>query len=337
MTIDSRNNINIPNGINTSSIVDSQLITVATESFIDRIITSGDGGNIVLLAMEDIITGNFNAASSINLNLLTEVDTIEEANLGFAAPFANLQVGRGGKVNFQAGNNIEVGNINSSSTVIIDSDSVAVDNFSIINAILELNLAGGGDINLNAENNITSQNINSNVAVSDRFTSSAETTPNITLSVSELTLTIPQGNLGSGGNIFLQAPEINTNSLNSSVAVVSDVNNTATILANDPNQATAEQPSRAFSTVDILYENINIGQGGEINLKSDRANIDNINSSIGVTSNSVAFAQANAENNAVANSNANNKINLNITGDRPGAVIFDVNSGVNFNDINLRL
>ena len=46
VTIDSRNNINVSNGINTSSVVDSQLVTVATESLIDRTITSGNGGNV---------------------------------------------------------------------------------------------------------------------------------------------------------------------------------------------------------------------------------------------------------------------------------------------------
>ena len=335
VTIDSHNNISIPNGIDTSSIVNSQLVTVATDSIADSNIASGDGGRITLFAVEDIVTGNFNTASRINLNLITEVDTIEEANIISIVPFTNLQVGKGGNVNLQSDNNISTGKINSSSSLVIDSNSVALDNFSIVSAILEFNLADGGNINLNAGNNIATQDINSNVFVSDRFTSRAETTPNITLSVSEITLTIPQGNTGSGGNIFLQAGnEVNTDSLNSSVALISDVDNSTDILANDPEVATIDRPSRAFSTVDILYENINIGQGGSINIASDRANVGDVNTSIGITSDSMAFAEATAQNNAAVNSFANNKVSLNGVGDRPGSIIFDVDGGVRVDNLN---
>ncbi|MCC0175464.1 filamentous hemagglutinin N-terminal domain-containing protein [Waterburya agarophytonicola K14] len=335
VTIDSRRDINIANSINTSAIADRQLVTTATlEPVAETEIRSGKGGAIALLAIEDITTGNFNTSSGVNLNLITEVDTIDEANVDFRFPNANIGVAGGGDINLQ-GNNIKVENLNSSSTVTIDSDSIALDNFSIIGAVLELDIADGGNINLNAKNNLTAQNINSNLFLSDRFASNSQTTPNITLAVSELALTIPQANLGSGGDILLQAGNtINTRSLNSSVAVINNANNTATILANDPSVATTERPSRAFSSIDIFYDNIELDRGGTIQIKSDRANLGNIDSSIKITSESIVFAEATADNDAAANSFANSNISLNAIADRPGEIFFEVNNGINFDDIN---
>ncbi len=347
VAIDSRSNINIPNGINTSSRVDSQLTTVANLQTFPRVtIASGNGGAIALLAIRDIITGNFNASSAVNLNLITEVDTIEEANNIFAIPQADIQAGAGGEIILQAGNNINVGSLNSRSAIAIDSNSVSLDSFSIIAALLELDTADGGNINLNAGNNLTTENLNSNVAVSDRVRSNTETTPNITLSVSQITLSIPQADIGSGGEIFLRAGDrINTGSLNSSVFVTNNANNTATILANNPAVATAQTPSRAVSQIQVTYgifepnssqpiSAITIGNAGAITVDSDRATIDDVNSSIEVTSENVVFAEANADNGAAANSFANSNISLNVIGDRPGAITFDVADSLNFGNLN---
>ncbi|MEL7009170.1 MAG: hypothetical protein AAGM29_11255, partial [Cyanobacteria bacterium J06588_4] len=52
------------------------------------------------------------------------------------------------------------------------------------------------------------------VFICDRLTSSAETTPDITLSVSQIGLNIAQAEIGSGGAIFLSAgSQINTGKL----------------------------------------------------------------------------------------------------------------------------
>jgi filamentous hemagglutinin family protein len=335
VTVDSRNDINIPNGINTASTVDSQLTTVANlQTLPETTIASGNGGAIALLAVRDITSGNFNTASTVNLNLITEVDTIEEANTGFPFPQANIQAGTGGVINLRAGNNINVGNLNSNSAIAINSDSVSLDSFSIIGAFLELNTGDGGKVNLQAGNNLTTFDINSNVAVSDRLTSNVETTPNITLSVSQITLNIPQANLGSGGEIWLEAGDrLKTGSLNSSVAVNNNSNNQATILANDPTIATAERPSRAISELTLTSENMKIGSGGNITINSDKATVGNVNSSIGVSSENIVFAEANANNGAAANSSANSNISFNVLGDRPGTITFNADS-FNFGTLN---
>jgi filamentous hemagglutinin family protein len=335
VTLDSRNDINIPNGINTASTVNSQLTTVANlQTFPETTITSGNGGAIALIAVKDITTGNFNTASTVNLNLITEVDTIEEANTGFPFPQANINAGAGGEINLRAGNNINVGNLNSNSAIAINSNSVSLDSFSIIAAVLKLNTGDGGKINLQAGNNLTTTNINSNVAVSDRLTSNVETTPNITLSVSQITLNIPQANIASGGEIWLEAGDrLNTGSLNSSVAVNNNSNNQATILANDPTVATAERPSRAVSQLTLTSENMRIGSAGNITIDSEDATVGNVNSSIGVRSENTVFAEANADNGAAADSSANSNISFNVLGDRPGNITFNADS-FNFGTLN---
>lgn len=335
VSVDSRSDINIPNGINTSSIVNTQLTTVANPDVPRFTIASGKGGDISLLAIRDITTGNFNTASTVSLNLITEVDTIDEANTMFRFPEANIKAGAGGSIDLRAGNDINVDHLNSSSAIAISSNSVASDNFSIIGAILELNTADGGRINLNAGDNLTAGNLNTNVAVSDRIISNTETTPNITLAVSEVTLDIPQADIGSGGEIFLRAGEnINTGSLNSSVLVSNDSNNTATILANNPQVATAERASRAISRINVTSENTDIGSGGKITIDSDEASIGNVNSSIGVNSENIVFAEANADNGAAADSFANSNISLNVVGNRPGEITFNLQDGLNVGEIN---
>lgn len=94
----------------------------------------------------------------------TEVDTIDEANNIFAIPQAKVSAGAGGEVHLQAGRNINLGNVDSSSTIEIDAESTALDNFSIITALLELNTADGGNINLVAGNDLTTNNLSSNVS-----------------------------------------------------------------------------------------------------------------------------------------------------------------------------
>ena len=333
--VDSRNDINIPNGINTSSVVDTQLTTVANLQIFPQVtIASGNAGAIALLAKQNITTGNLIATSRINLNLNTEVNTIDEANNVFAIPQANIVAGAGGNINLQARNEINVGSLNSSSAIAIDSNSTASDSFSIIAALLELNTANGGRISVVAGDNLTTGNIDSNVAVSDRLNSNAETTPNIPLSVSQIGLTIAEADIGSGGEIFLQADEkIDTGSLNSSVSVTNIANNTATVRANNP-LATVQRPSRVNSQINLVYDNTDLGKGGEITLNSDRASVERVNSSIAVTSENTVFSQANADNDAAANAFARSDNSLNVTGDRPGNISFNVKEGVNFNNLN---
>ncbi|MEM9506881.1 MAG: filamentous hemagglutinin N-terminal domain-containing protein [Cyanobacteria bacterium P01_E01_bin.35] len=335
VTLDSRHDINIPNGINTSSLVDAQLITEANLQISPQVtIAAGDAGAIALLAESNIALGDLNAFSAVNLNLNTEVDTIDEANNIFAIPQANVTAGAGGKVNLLAGNDLNLGNINSSSAITINSESSSLDNFSIVAALLELNTGNGGQIELGAGNNLTAAEINSQVAVIDRLNSNAQTTPNITLAVSQIGLTISQANIGSGGEIFLQSgSEIDAGSLDSSVSITNIANNNATIVANDPQVATVENPSRVNSQIAIIYDNTNIGQGGKITLDSDLASLDNVNSSIVVTSENSVFAEATANNDAVADSLAQSDNTLNIAGDRPGNITFNVSQGVNFNSL----
>lgn len=336
VNVDSRDDIMILNGIDTSSIVNTQLTTVANlQTFPQITIASGDAGAIALLAEGKITTGDLIASSGVNLDLNTEVDTIDEANNIFAVPQANIVAGAGGNISLQAGNDINVGSLNSSSAIAINSDSTPIDSFSIIAALLQLDTADGGRVSLDAEDNLTTGNINSNVAVSDRLSSNAETTPNITLSVSQIGLTITETDIGSGGEIFLQADEnIDTGSLDSSVSVTNIANNTATILATDPQIATSQRPSRVNSQIAVIYDNTQVGKGGEITLDSDRASIDRVNSSIIITSENTVFSQANAENDAAVVSFARSDNSLNILGDRPGDITFNVAEGVSFDRLN---
>ena len=290
---------------------------------------------IALLAQNDIKVGEINSFTLVNLDLNTEVDTIDEANNIFAIPQARISAGGGGEVSLQAGNNINLGNVNSSSTIAIAAESVAVDNFSIITALLELDTADGGKISLVAGENITTDNLNSQVAVRDRLFSSAETTPDITLSVSQIGLTIDRAELGSGGDISLQAgSQINTGSLDSSVSITNVADNEGFIVANDAQATTAQRPARVNSQIDLSYENTSIGRGGEIDINSDRANIGNLNSSISVTSENTVFAEANAENDAAADAVATSDNSLSVTGDRPGNISFEVSEGFSFDTLN---
>ena len=333
--IDSRNDINIPNGIDTSSVTNAQLTTQANlQTFPQVDITTGNAGAIALFARNNINVGDTNSFSQVNLDLNTEVDTIDEANNIFAIPQARVSAGAGGEVNLLAGNNINLGIVDSSSTIAIEAESTALDNFSIITALLELNTADGGKINLIASNELTTDNLSSNVAVSDRLISSAETTPEITLTVSQIGLTIDRAEIGSGGDIFLRAgSSINTGSLNSSVSVTNIADNRAFVLANE-RHATTERPARVNSQIDLAYEDTSIGKGGGISLNSDRASTDRINSSISVTSQNTVFAEANAENDTAADAIAVGDNNLDVTGDRPGNITFEVSEGVNFDTLN---
>jgi filamentous hemagglutinin family protein len=290
VTIDSRNNINISDVINTSSIADAQLTTDANIQEFDQVtIASGNGGAIALLADNAIATGNLNASSQVNLNLNTEVDTIEEANTPFAIPQATVQANAGGDVNLGAKNNLDIGTINSSSAIAINSDSRAANNFSLVRANLGLNTANGGQINLDAGNNLTTDNISSNASVSDRLTSNAETTPEAISSVSQVALNITEADIGSGGNIFLQAGKnVNTGSLNSSVALSNIFNNTATVLPNNPQAINLERPPRAVSQVQVSYGNLTIGSGGVIRVDAgDSITTQELNSRVLVTDNIV--------------------------------------------------
>ena len=285
VSIDSRNDINIPNGINTSSLVEAQLTTDETiQEFQPVTIASGNAGAIALLADNDIATGNLNAFSRVNLNLNTTVDTIEEANTFFAIPQANVRARAGGNINLRARNNLNIGNVNSSSAIALDSNSNSVNNFSIVRANLELNTADGGQINLDG-NNLTTENISSNVAVSDRLTSSAETTPEAISTVSQVTLNITEAEIGSGGKIFLQAAEdINTGSLNSSTALSNIFNNTATVLPDNPQANDLERPPRAISQIQVSYDNLSVGGGGAIALDAgDNITAQELNSNVLVT------------------------------------------------------
>ena len=333
VAIDSRNNINVPNGIDTSSLINTQLTTIANlQTFPQITIASGDAGAIALLAEQNIAAGDFNAMAAVNLELNTAVDTIAEANNIFAIPQANIRAGAGGNITLRAGNNIDVGNIDSGSAIVINSNSVSEDSFSIVTALLELNTDNGGQIDIEAEDSLNTENISSSVAVSDRLTSNAETTPNITLSVSQIGLTISQANIGSGGEIFLEAGDnINTASLDSSVTITNIANNTATILANNPQTATAQRPSRVVSQIAVTYDNTNIGSGGEITLTGDRAEVGGVNSSLSITSENTVLAEATADNDTFANSLARSDISLDVVGNRPGEITFDVIGGVNFN------
>ncbi|MEL6441663.1 MAG: filamentous hemagglutinin N-terminal domain-containing protein [Cyanobacteria bacterium J06621_8] len=335
VTLDSRNDINLPQGINTSAITNAQLITEANLAISPQItITAGDAGAIALLAAENIFLGDLQALSEVNLTLDTAIDTIEEANNIFAIPQANVTAGLGGNITLLAGNDLNLGNVDSSSAIAINSNSSSLDNFSIVAALLELNIGNGGEIELEAGDNLEVGNISSQVAVSDFLSSNGSTTPNINLSVSQIALTISEANIGSGGEIFLEAGEaINAASIDSSVSLTNIANNTATISANQPFVATPENPSQVVSQIFLTYDNITIGQGGDITLNSDSAQIDTINSSLIVTSENTVFAEATADSDAVAVANALSNNTLNIAGDRPGDITFNVPQGVSFTSL----
>ena len=333
--IDARRNLNLPVGINTAAILDAQLLTLPNSEVNTTDLVTGDGGAIALLATENISTGDLTTAAGINLTLLTEVDTIDEANSNITFPQANLQTGTGGSIDLKAGNNINTGNLNSSATVTIATNSQAVDSFSIIGAGLNLDLENAGSIELDAGNNLNTAKINSYVRVNNRLVSNAETTPNLTLSVSQLFLNVPEVNLGSGGEIFLVAGKtITTFNLDSSVTVESMVNNTAGIVAEDPQIATPERPSRAVSTVNGFYSDINLARGGAIKIESDRANLGELNSSIGISSTNTVFAQSTTNNNSAASASANSDLEFQGIGDRPGEIILDVANNLSFTGLN---
>ena len=336
IAIDSRSSINISGEINTSSIANAQLTTVAgLQTFPQVTIESGRGGAIALIAADNITAGDFNTASELSLDLTTEVDTIQEANSIGAVPQALVSSGGGGSIVLQAGNNINVGNINSNSAIALDADSVANDNFSIIASLLELDAGDGGEINFDADNNLTVGNIDSNLTVSDRVNSNTTTTPNITLAVSDVDIIIPQTTIGSGGDITLTAGDrINAGSLNSSISLTNNVDNTASITANNPNAATPERPSRAFSNVTIDYQNVTIGSGGTITFNADDANAGDLNTSLSVISDNTGFAEARVSNDASAVALSNNTININAIALNPGQITFNVNDTLNIGNLN---
>ena len=336
IAIDSRSNINISGEINTSSIANAQLTTVAgLQNFPQVTIESGKGGAISLIAAEDITGGDFNTASSLSLDLTTAVDTIQEANSIGAIPQAKVSSGGGGSVVLDAGNNINVGNINSSSTIALDVDSVANDNFSIIANLLELDAKDGGDLDFDAGNNLTVGNINSNITVSDRVNSNTTTTPNITLAVSEVGIIIPQTTIGSGGDITLTADDrLNAGSLNSSVSLTNNVDNSATITANNPNAATPQRPSRAFSNVTINYQDVTMGSGGAITFNADDATAGDLNSSLSIFSDNTSFAAARVSNNASAVALSDHNINISAIANSPGQITLNVDDQLNIGNLN---
>ena len=336
VVIDSRSNINIPGEINTSSITNTQLTTVAgLQTFNPVTIESGKGGNISLIAADNITTGDFNTASSLSLDLTTEVDTIQEANSIGAVPQALVRSGGAGSVLVQSGNNINVGNINSSSAIALDADSVANDNFSIIADLLELDARNSGNIELNANDNLTVGNINSSLTVSDRVNSNTTTTPNITLAVSDLDIIIPQTTMGSAGNINLRAGDrISTGNLDSFITLTNNVDNSATVTANNPNAAPPERPSRAFSNVTINYQDVTIGGGGDITFNADDVNAGDINTSIAIFSDNTGFAEARVSNDASAVALSDNTINIQALSASPGQITLNVNDNLNIGNLN---
>ena len=216
-----------------------------------------------------------------------------------------------------------------------------------------LSIGSGGIISVDAGNSITAAQLNSNVLVFDNVVN-VEMIPNIFPSLANIApqdpngpkspnirLNIPDAAIGSGGDIILQAGEnINTGLLNSSVLVGNESNNRAIVTANNPEVTTDEvtAPLANELQVEVTYgifrldgsddqgpdSAITLGSGGTIEVDSDRAAIGDVNSSIRVNSNNIVFARVDVENDAVANSFANSRILLNVVGDRPGNVTFDV-------------
>ncbi len=336
VAIDSRSNINVPEGINTSSVVNGELTTRANVQNSPQItINSGNGGAVTLLAADSITAGDFNTASGVNLNLITEVDTIEEANNVFAVPQAVVQAGAGGAIKLQANNNINTGNVNTAAEISLAADSVAQDNFSVILGLLALEADNGGEVNFNAANNLTTGKIDSRVAISDRLNSNTDTSPNITLAVSNVNLRIPQTNVGSGGDIFLTAGEsLNTGSLDASLSLTNSLDNSATILADGTTVRTLARPSQAISTVVLNYENAAVGSGGGISITSDRANVGDINSSISLASDNTAVAEATADNDAAAEAVVDNDVFYDVVANSPGAIALQIDDSLNIGNLN---
>lgn len=336
VAIDSRSNINVPGGINTSSIVNGELTTRANiQNFPPVTINSGDGGAVTLLAADSIAAGDFNTASGVNLNLITEVDTIEEANNVFAVPQAVVQAGSGGAIKLQANNNINTGNVNTAADISLTANSVAEDNFSVISGLLELEVEDGGSINFNAANNLTTGNLNSSVAISDRASSNTDTSPNITLAVSDVNLRIPQTTVGSGGNIFLNAGNnLNTGSLDASLSLANSLDNSATILADGTTVRTENRPSQAISSVVLNYETANVGNGGAIRITSDRARLGNINSSVSLTSDNTVVAEATADNDAAAEAVVDNNVFYDVVANSPGAIALQIDDSLSIGNLN---
>ena len=336
IAIDSRSSINISGEVNTSSITNAQLTTVAgLPTFNPVTIESGTGGTVSLIASDDINAGDFNTASSLSLDLTTEVDTIQEANSIGAVPQALVRSGGGGSIFVQSGDNISLGNINSSSNLALDADSVANDNFSIIASLLELDARNSGDIELNADDNLTVGNIDSSLTVSDRVNSNTTTTPNITLAVSDLDIIIPQTTIGSGGDINLRADDrISAGNLDSFIALTNNVDNSAKITANNPNAAPPNRPSRAISNVTISYQDVTMGSGGDITFNADDVNAGDVNANISVVSDNTAFAEARVSNEASAIALSDNDIEINAIAGSPGQITLNINDSLNIGNLN---
>lgn len=336
VVIDSRSSINILGEIDTSSIANAQLTTVAgLPSFTPITIASGRGGAIALVADDSITAGDLNTASQLSLDLDTEVDTIQEANSIGAVPQATVVSGGGGFLFLRSDNNINVGNIDSSSQIALDVDSVAVDNFSIIANLLELDAGSSGDIDFDAGNNLTVGNLDSSLTVSDRVNSNTTTTPNITLAVSEVSVIVPQATIGSGGDINLTAGDrLNVGAVDSSISLTNNVDNSATITANNPSFATPERPARAFSNVTVDYQNVTMGGGGAITFAGENANIGDINSGLAVISENTGFAEAKVSNDAAALASSNHTININASAGSPGRVTFNIDDNLDIGNLN---
>ena len=341
IAIDSRSKINIANSVNTSSAISTQLTTVANAPTFPLVIAnSGDGGAIAFLAEGNITTGDLNTSSTVRFDLATEVNTEIEANTINAIPEAVGKSGRGGDIRLQGEGDVTVGNVNSASSISIVADAVANDNFAIILGLLELEANNGGDITLRG-NNVTTNNLNSSISVSDRVTSNANlittnlTTTKTNLAVSQVGITVRELNLGAAGDIILVGEDnLTTGSLDSSVSLTNNVNNSARVFADNPAIATIEIPASAISGVGVTYLDVEIDRGGGITLNADDANIGEINTSISVVSDNVAFAEATASNDAVAEALANNNVDLNVISNSPGAIVLEIADSLDIGEIN---
>jgi filamentous hemagglutinin family protein len=335
IAIDSRGSINILGEIDSSSIANARLTTVAgLASFPQVTIEAGEGGAVSLIAGDNITAEDFNTASQLNLELNTAVDTISEANSIGAIPQALVRAGGGGEVVIAA-DDININNINSSSQIALTADSVANDNFSIIAALLEIDAGDAGNITLDAGNNLTVNNLNSSLRVSDRINSNTTTTPNITLAVSDVDLIIPKTNIGSGGNITLTAGDrLSAGNLDTFISLINNVDNSASIEANNPNASSPNRPARAFSNVTVDYRDVTIGSSGNITLAAERATAGDVNSSLSVISDNTGFAEARVSNDASARAFSDNTINLRAIAGSPGEVTFEVNDSFNIGNLN---
>lgn len=336
IAIDSRSSINISGEINTSAIANAQLTTVAGLQTSPQVtIEAGKGGAVSLFAEDNIRTADINTASRLNLELNTEVDTIEEANSIGAVPQAIVSSGGAGKVFVAADNNIDIRNINSSSAIALTADSIVNDNFSIIAALLELDAKDGGDITLDAGNNLRVNNLDSSLTVSDHVNSNVTTTPNITLAVSRLDLFIPQTTIGSGGNITLKAGDrLNVGNLDTFVNLTNKTDHSIKVEANNPNASPPNRAARAISNVTVDYQNVTIGNGGAITLNAKQATAGDLNSSLTVVSENDRFAEARAINNASALASSDNNINIRANAGSPGKITLNINNNLNIGNFN---